>query len=288
MPVTNVLGLPQPFVEAATRDHAYTPKRYSVTQILKGTRQAILERRHASEIEIDASDSVWAIFGSAVHEILRRAKETPDQLKENWVSAEMGNGYVLSGIFDLYDDSTGIVTDYKTCSVWRVIYDDWGEYRTQLLAYCWILRKMGFDASAGQIVALLKDHSKTKAKHDQDYPQHPVVTKTFYFSNYEFDGFESWANEKFREIERSEKLPDDELPLCTDDERWYTGDAYAVMKSGRKRAVKLYDNRAEADIHAMEIGGYVEHRPGSDRRCEDYCSCAKFCSHWRKAHEADR
>lgn len=63
MKLTNELNLPQPFVDAATSDYQYTDKRYSVTSVLKGTREAILQRRHSEEIETDVSEMVWAIFG---------------------------------------------------------------------------------------------------------------------------------------------------------------------------------------------------------------------------------
>ncbi len=46
MILTNKLNLPQPFVDAATNDHEYTEGRYSVTELLGGTCEAILKRRH--------------------------------------------------------------------------------------------------------------------------------------------------------------------------------------------------------------------------------------------------
>ena len=122
MILTNKLNLPQPFVSAAQSDYAYTERRYSATSLLKGTREAILQRRHDAEVEADVSDMVWAIFGSAVHSILEGAQESATQLKENYIVVDMQDGYQLSGIFDLYDDATGIVTDYKTASVWKVFW----------------------------------------------------------------------------------------------------------------------------------------------------------------------
>lgn len=280
--ITNKLGLPEPFVDACRSNYGYKPKRYSVTSLLKGTRQAILERRHVDEIEQDAADQVWAVFGSAVHKILEQAQETDTQLKENWISAELPNGYTVSGIFDLYDDSTGTVTDYKTATVWKVIYDDWDDYCKQLLIYVWILRQMGFDAKRGEIVALLKDHSKSKAKHEKGYPPYPVVRKVFDFTEEDIEGIGWWLKLKFQEIEKAEQLADDQLPLCTPSQRWYKPGKFAVMKKGRKRAIKLYDDRAQADIHALEIGGYVEERPGIDGRCLEYCSAAPFCAYYQE------
>lgn len=284
MKLTNELNLPQPFVDAATSDYQYTDKRYSVTSVLKGTREAILQRRHSEEIETDVSEMVWAIFGSAVHKILEQSEETADQLKENWLSVEVQNGYELSGIFDLYDDATGTVTDYKTATVWKFIYKEFDDWRTQCLAYVWLLRKIGFNARRGEIVGMLKDHSKTKAKTDHTYPQHPVQRICWNFTDKDLEGFESWLKVKFSEIEQAEKLSDDDLPLCSDVERWHKPDKYAVMKEGRKTAVKLYDSEEEANarVEAEGKGFYVEHRKGEDSKCLNYCSACEFCSHYRE------
>ena len=77
MRITNKYGLPQAFVKMAESDYEYRPKRYSVTSILKGIRETLLERRHHNEIEVDVSDMVWALFGTAVHEILASQQEKP-------------------------------------------------------------------------------------------------------------------------------------------------------------------------------------------------------------------
>ena len=286
MRITNELGLPEPFVQAVSKGYGYKEKRYSVTQILKGTREAILERRHAGEITADVSDMVWLIFGTAVHSILENAQETDTQLKENYITADMQDGYTLSGIFDLYDEATGMVTDYKTATVWKVIYGEWDDYRMQLLIYAWMLRGMGFDVKGGQIVALLKDHSKGKARREADYPKHPVYVKSWQFTDEDFADIEAWLWRKFEDIKDAEGLPDDELPMCTPDERWAKPGKWAVMKKGRKSAVKLWDNKFLADTHAESLGSghYVEHRPGSDGKCSEYCNAAPWCSYWKERY----
>ena len=288
MALTNKLNLPKPFVDACASEYQYKPRRYSVTSVLKGTREAILTRRHHGETTQDVADMVWMIFGSAVHKILEESKETDSQLKESWLSVEMPNGYELSGIFDLYDAETKTVTDYKTASVWKVIYDEWDDYRKQTLIYCWMLRKLGFEANKGQIVALLKDHSKSKAKRDKDYPQFPVIVKEWEFSEREFDSVGSFLEVKFAEIERAEKLPDDELPQCTREERWSEPSKWAVMKHGRKSALKLYDTQEDAEARAScendnSTGAfYVEHRPGCSKKCAEYCAVSEFCNQWKE------
>ena len=56
--ITNSLNLPQPFVDAATSKHEYRPKRYSVTDLLGGTCEAVLKRRHQCEGDEDVADRV--------------------------------------------------------------------------------------------------------------------------------------------------------------------------------------------------------------------------------------
>ena len=290
MPVTNEMNLPQPFVDAVTRDYTYTPKRYSVTSLLKGTREAILQRRHNDEVTTDVSDMIWLLFGTAVHSVLEKAQESDSQLKENKIEMQMPNGYTLSGIFDLYDDSTGIVTDYKTASVWKVIYDEWDDYRTQLLIYCYMLRDMGFDAHTGEIVAILKDHSKSKAKYDQSYPQHPVFVKRFEFDESDFDDIGMWLQCKFEELEAAEQLSDDELPICSPEERWAKPAKYAVYKNANKKATKLCDSEEEAKayiaIQPTNIKWRIEYRAGTDGKCDEYCSVCQWCSYWKEKNDA--
>lgn len=291
MKITNRLGLPQPIVDAVTREYEYKPKRYSVTQLLKGPREAILMRRHADEIESDVADMAWAIFGTAMHKVLEEAQESDTQLKENKITVEMPNGYTLSGIFDLYDDATGTVTDYKSATVWKVIFGDWADYREQLADYAWMLRQIGFNARRGEIVAILKDHSKAKARTERDYPKYPFHVEGWDFSDEELEACGEGLGEKFVEIERCEKLPDDELPVCTPEQRWAKPDQWAVMKTGNKRASKLFDSESEAVRYAAQLQEdtgrkcHVEYRKGRDTKCLEYCDCRPFCNYGRSLED---
>lgn len=100
MKITNALSLPAPFVSLAEGDEYQTaPNEYRVTSLLKGTREAILERRHGAEITRDVSDMVWLLFGTAVHGILEQHQESETQFKEERLKAPFEE-YVLSGKSD--------------------------------------------------------------------------------------------------------------------------------------------------------------------------------------------
>ncbi len=286
MKITNNLNLPQPFVEAVNRNYEYKDKRYSVTSILKGNKEIILTRRHFNEMSEDVSDSIWMIFGTAVHKVLEDSKEAADELKETKIAYEFSNGYTLSGQQDLYSESLKRITDYKTGSVWKVIFNDWNDYFKQCLYYALLFRKIGFECDNAQIVMLLKDWSKTKAKLDPNYPQHPVYVKQFNFTEEEFEEAEKEIIKKFNEIDSLNNLSDDDIPVCSKEERWATDDKYAVMKKGAKKALKVCETQEEAQsILDSGKGDYIENRPGEDKKCLEYCSCCKWCSYWRENYE---
>ena len=283
MIITNKYNLPQPFVDAVTREYTYKDKQYSVTSLLKGTREAILLRRHHNKIVKDVADMSNLIFGTAVHSVFENTKDDFFLLKENKVVLDMPNGYKLSGIFDLYDFALQKITDWKTAAVWKYIYKDWEDYRKQVLIYCYMQQQKGLPATEGEIIALFKDFSKTKAKRESNYPQHPVHKIGWKFKDEEIADIEAWLIAKFKEIEEQEKLLDNELILCTPEERWADPTTYAVMKYGNKRAVKVYEVKIEAYNRATELGldYYVEERQGIDKKCSEYCDCCDFCDYYQ-------
>ena len=282
MIITNKLGLPQAFVEMCQRDYQQVANEYRVTSLLKSTREAILERRHEKEIERDVSDMIWLLFGTAVHNILESHQELDCELKEERLRVQVGE-YTLSGKFDLYNSEEKKITDYKTASVWKIIYRDYEDWKQQLLVYSYMMRSYGFEVNKGEAVAVLKDHSKRDAKNKKDYPELPVQKVTFNFKEKDFQEIEKWIHNRFEEIKAAEQLPNEELPLCTPEERFNSGDKYAVMKNNNKRAVRVFDNREMAEKFLESgKGTHIEVRPGEDKKCEDYCSVNQFCNYYLK------
>ena len=74
----------------------------------------------------------------------------------------------------------------------------------------------------------------------------------------------------------------DELPDCTDSERWQSETIYAVMREGRKTAIRLFKTIDEANELAEKEKGYVETRPGEPKRCTgNYCGVAEWCDQYQ-------
>ncbi len=294
MKIKNKLNLPQPLVDAVTREYTPTPNRYSVTTLLKGTKEIILSRRYGGEIEKDVSEMIWLILGNAVHGILENANEAEDELKETFIEYTFKDlGMTISGKQDLYSESSKTITDYKTASVNKVLFNDWDDYRKQTLMYCYIFRKLGFDAENGQIVAILKDWATTKAKREHDYPKLPIHIEKWHFTEQEFEDIENFIKDKLMDIKAKENLPDNLIPECTPEERWHKDDTYAVMKKGNKRAVRVFNNIDDAKafidekLNADQKEGLklsIEKRNGEDVKCCNYCDYCKYCSYYKSRY----
>ena len=286
MIVSNNLNLPAAFVHAVSTERHNAPHCYSATTLNKGAKEIVLTDRHYDEITVDASEQIWAVWGTAVHALLESEKD--DNFHEERFKVAVGNSWV-TGQVDSYDMEHGIINDWKTASVWKVQFADFADWRAQGLTYAWLLTKSGLEVKKCRFVALLKDHSKTKAKHDASYPQSPVFVYEFDVTAEELAATEARIISKVTEIENAYKLGDDDIEPCTLEERWADGEKYAVMKNGRKTAVKLFDNQQDAEAYAGELGNshYVEHRPAVSRKCEDYCSCCDFCNFYKSMHKGE-
>lgn len=292
--ITNKLGLPETFVNFAKSDYEYKPKEYRVTSLLKGLKETILEQRHRKEVDQDVSDMIWLIFGTAVHKVLEESQEGNAELKEERMRIKVGD-YTLSGQFDLYNADTHTITDYKTASVWKIISKDFKEWKMQTSIYAYMLEDMGFKVDHTEIIAMLKDHSKAKAKHDLSYPQLPVERIYFDLGISYKDTVKNFLEAKFESIRQAEQMADDDIPPCTPEERYNDGDKYAVMKKGNKKATRVVSTKQEAEDYikwAVENKGLkekdlsIELRKGEDKKCKDYCSVCKFCNYY-KEHVAE-
>ena len=280
--ITNLHGLPEALVLAVENDdYDRGDAKWSVTDLINPPRLVILKRRHDDEIEEDVVDRIWSLQGQVAHKIMERAGQD-DAFVEERLFMEI-YGVKISGATDLYP-AINAVMDYKFTSVWVRIYGDrlkeW-EKQLNLLALLW--REHSYRVEHLYVILVYRDWSKTEAL--QKGKEYPPPAEKVELPLWPKPRQLSFAWTRVRELEFADRLPDDELPLCTLEEMWERPTTYAVMKDGRKSALRVLDSHDSAVIWVTEnISGDninrhdIVRRPGVRVRCESYCPVSKFCS----------
>ena len=304
MKLTNKFNLPRPFVEYERAvKYSRGDASYSATDLIGPPRIRILRAANEDQIESDISDRVFALLGTATHQILSTGVSGNGSCSEERLITDVG-GITISGQIDLQErneDGTITVSDFKVCS-WYAIKDgpkqDWIE---QLNIYAqlvyagsdgWAAQTGSTIVSKVQVYAIIRDWTRRMAERTEGYPQAPIATVPIPL--WSADDRDDYVSERVRLhalADTSFDLEEEEPPHCSDEERWAQPTKWALMKKGRKTAVKLF-NSENAAQDALSTAApkpyvtgnyYVEERPGRYTRCEeDYCGVSNWCSQYQK------
>jgi hypothetical protein len=306
---TNKYSLPQSVFNALTIDSYDLSNKpgniFSVTDIINSPKIKILEERHNDEINVDISERMWMLLGTACHYIIEQASSKDDLAEERWYldintlfvyTAAIGvpaiecswykkDSVYLSGKFDLYIPDDKKVSDYKITTVWSWVIEKKmkPEHEAQLNLNGFALRQLQFPVEKVSIMAFFRDWSKSKSK--GSYPDLEVPMKEIQGEVWNDFKCIKYIKDRINLHLECRELPDDEIPICSEKERWTKSSKYAIMKEGRKTAVKLYDEPITSEI--LESYGpkhYIEERPGEDTRCIDYCSACEFCNYYKQVY----
>jgi hypothetical protein len=284
MKITNKFNIPQTFMNVLDRPTYSKGKAHlSVTQLLNSPKIVALTKKFEDEIEQDASDMVWSIFGSAVHNILEHGKDE-EHIVEERLHKEY-DGWHISGAIDLQIlNPDGIdVKDYKTTSAWAVMNEkiDW---ENQLNMYAGLVEDVKqVPVTSVGIVAIIRDWSRREAGTREGYPEAPVKEIPIRL----------WTKEE-RNAYISSRVAlhsacdfaletDGALPDCTPAEMWEKPNVWAVRKIGGKRAHSLYETEDLANAALTELGkAYeIEVRQGERTRCGNFCPVSTWCNQYQ-------
>jgi len=286
MIITNKYDLPQAFVNLATEEYQVKPYEYRATSLLKGFKETLINRQFHDQITVDVSDMVWLLFGKAVHYMLEQEELKPTEVREQRLYMPFGD-YTLSGQFDLYDYETKKLTDYKTASVWKIIHEDYDDWYRQGAIYAMLMEQHDMPVDTVEFVPFLKDHSKTKSLYQGDYPDHAVRKVKFNLTTDDIKWARQFVADKFEDIAMFEQMNVNDIPPCTEEERWQEPSTFAVMKEGRKSALKVEASEEDAwawvekKVKEKDLPKVnVEHRPGTNKKCLHYCFSSQFCNYY--------
>jgi len=282
MKLTNKFNLPQTVLNVIARPQYSKGKaNMSVTELLNSPRIVQLKRKHWNDLEEDAADMVWSIFGTAIHNVLEHGKGE-NHIVEERIHA-LVDGLNISGAIDLQEiEEDGIiVSDYKTTSAWAVMNEkqDW---HSQLNSYAFLVEyAKKVKVKKLQIIAIVRDWSRREASTKEGYPQAPIVTIDIPLWSMETRTNYVLARIKLHGEALFEMETDGEMPECTDSEMWAKPEAFAVKKEGGVRAKSVHKTRDEAEISMPAKGYFIEHRPGARTRCENFCQVNGFCNQYK-------
>jgi hypothetical protein len=264
---TNVHGLPQSIVAAVTADPYVGGGDISVTKLIDAPQVRTLMAKHKDAITTDVSERIWSLLGQAVHTILERAALRQEgMVAEDRLYAEVA-GWQLSGQFDVMHLETGVLSDYKVTTVYKLQNTD--AWTQQLNVLRWLAHKNGITVNTLEIIAILRDWKKGEAERKPEtYPQTPITRVSIPL--WSLEDTEEYILDRVQLHQFAQKGGRVD---CTDEERWYTGTQFALMKDGGKRAVKLFSERPTE----IPEGHHIEERPGEYRRCASYCEVRAFC-----------
>lgn len=302
----NKFNLPAPLVTALTGelyDLKNPPENViSVTGIIKPPKQKVLEARHDAEIEVDVSERLWMLMGTACHYVAEQSAGYEHITEKRWfMDCATTNTYELedgqeitsaiwydphtiyvSGKLDIYDPTEKKLSDYKITSVWSWIIEKCmkKEHDAQLQINALALRQLGHSVEKVSILMLFRDWSKSRSK--QDYPDLEVPMKEIFAPLWNDKEIMEYIDGRVRLHYEARRKTDDEIPACSPEERWAKETKYAVMKVGKKRAERVYDRKPEPDFMVQNHPGcVVVERPGTDTKCQEYCSCNLWCNYWK-------
>jgi len=277
MKITNKHNVPEPLVTLASREYySKGNSQYSATELLSPPRIKRLREQYNEHIEQDVADMLWQMVGSALHVVMERG-ETPGYITEERLFLEV-DGVTISGQIDLQRVTPqGIeIMDYKFTSAWAVMQDK-AEWEEQLNLYAWLVNQVkGQEVTALRICALIRDFSRHDKR--EDYPNSPVHMMDFRL--WPMEVTEAFVKERLHlhQLSKMQFELGENLPLCSQEDRWMSEPVYAVKREGRKTAIKLFTSIEEAQTRAIQENGYVETRLGEPKRCTgNYCGVSAYC-----------
>jgi hypothetical protein len=283
MKITNKYNLPDTILNVLDRPTYSKGKAHiSATELLNSPRIVQLKRKYWEFIETDASEMVWALFGSAVHNILEHGKGE-NHIVEQRLGTDI-DGWRLSGAIDLQEeDEDGIgIKDYKVTGAWSVMNEkqDW---HNQLNVYAYLVEKeVKKKVKSLQIVAIVRDWAARDTV-KEGYPQSPIATIDIPL--WPMEEREQYIRERvhLHSAAYFEMETNSELPLCSEEDMWEKPTSYAVIKVGGVRAKSVHKTLEEAQHALNQLKGYnLEVRQGERTRCAKYCQVSDFCTQYKQ------
>jgi hypothetical protein len=280
---------PQPIYDALVHsDYDRGNSDYSITQLIDSPRIRRLKELFRDEISHSASEMAASVMGSAGHSLIEKHSKLPFVAEER-IFHDINiieNTITISGAIDLQkinESGAREIIDLKTCKSYAVINGLKREWELQLNGYAWLMRNNGHDVTRLRVAAWIKDWNKRKALSESDYPS--LELTMIDVPLWDFETQEEYFIERLFLHLEAQINDHTNLPLCSSEERWARPTTYALMKNKNKRALRVFEDRDEAEKKLKkqqasdDKNNYsIEVRLGENVRCKNFCKVAEFCN----------
>jgi len=276
---------------------------YSVTTLIDSPRSKLLTERHGDKVTEDVSDLLWSFFGNMGHLIAERNTDASSIAERRFIYKHKGKQISFKPDLlerDPEDFNSFQLNDFKFTSVYVLKSALNGtpkvEWVRQMNFYVWCLNKLGFNITKIKLHIIARDWRMSESRREINYPAQAcgVVEVPIW----DKDKADKYCNERIDLYIESEKLDDDDLPKCSEEERWADPNRWAVVKkdskasniTGYRKALPKANSfmlRSDAqqfiskrkDKDNLE----VEFRKGESRRCSNgYCKAAQWCNQFNQ------
>lgn len=257
----------------------------SVSQLINPPRIDILKREHDAHLEVDISDRIWSLLGSAVHKLIEDGSPLSDgepEIVEQRIFTEV-EGWRISGAIDrqVVDPrrKTVKLIDWKLTRTWSVTGGEKREWLNQLNFYAYLVEtETDFAVDSLEVCAILRDWSRREAERDPHYPQSPIHVVPIPLWDYEERRRYVLDRVKLHQQAEMEHAIGVDMPECSDDEMWRIPPKWEVRRDGAKRASRVFSDEDMANEYAARSSDYIVNRVDGRRvRCE-ICEVARYCS----------
>lgn len=311
---TNVSEVPLAlavFLASDNYDYDDTPNTISATTLLKPLRQIILPTRiPAGEGLVSLPDMLSNRMGSAIHDAIERAWKTNYQIAmealgypkkiiervvinpdadilasyrdpipiylEQRLKRKLGK-WTITGKFDFIGE--GRVQDFKTASVWSYMNQVNANKQTlQGSFYRWLAPDL-ITEDEMDIIHIFMDWKAGMVKTDPNYPPQRFKKQTFPLLS--LQETERYIEQKVNLIDQHWNTPEDQMPLCEDEDLWRSEPVFKYYKNPAKtaRSTKNFETLHDARVRFIEDGsvGSIKEVPGQVTACK-YCPAFAICT----------
>lgn len=282
MKIVNNSGVPEVLFNAL-KHNWYTgegeKRDWSVTELLDPVKVSILKKRYDDDIEKDALENLWSLMGSAMHIVLEKGsmdKEHLGLLVEKRLGMDILGKHITGGM-DIYDQKDKCIIDFKFQTVWNWIYldDHIDNLKFQLNAYRILLKANGYDVEKMKVIFVFRDWREYEISRIRDYPD--TQFKELDIEVIPDEEMMKLLEEKVANLEKYKDTPDDEIPICSKEERWQKEDSWKIMY--KNKAIKTFYTEQEAiDFVNEKHYGEIRYTQEMPKRCPKYCAGRDYCN----------